>query len=95
MSTAGRPTYHSKAGGQVYSGIRTAMKSGKDQSAHTKLKFRQFGQSSKEEVSDRDFKAELQSKEQIIQECAIRKLDLSSKWKNNLAIIQELINYES
>jgi protein CWC15 len=39
------------------------MTSGKDQTAHTKLKFRQFGQASHEEVNQRDLRSELEQRE--------------------------------
>lgn len=62
MSTAGRPTYKS-AVGKTPGAFRSRMTSGKDQTAHTKLKFRQFGQASHEEVNQRDLRSELEQRE--------------------------------
>jgi protein CWC15 len=64
MSTSGRPTYHSAQGKQVYSGIRTNMRSAKDQSGQNTLKFRKVGQATAGELRSHDFKTELLVKEQ-------------------------------
>jgi protein CWC15 len=64
MSTAARPTYFAAVGRQ-YGGIRSRHISGKDQNAHTKLKFRQIGQSSTEEMKLKDLKYELETKEEL------------------------------
>lgn len=53
MSTAGRATYQAAKGTAQVSAIKTAAVSGKDQTAHTKLKFRQFGQASQEELKQK------------------------------------------
>ncbi len=65
MTTAGRPTYNARVA-QVYSGIRTGMVAARNQNAHTKLKFREKGQASIEELKSRDFKNELENKESIL-----------------------------
>lgn len=62
MSTAGRPTFKS-AVGKGPSSFRSLMTSGKDQTAHTKLKFRQLGQASEQEVSQKNLRYELEQKE--------------------------------
>lgn len=62
MSTAGRPTYKS-AVGKGKSSFRSLMKSGKDLTAHTELKFRQVGQASKNEIAQKDLRHELDQRE--------------------------------
>lgn len=63
MSTASRPTYFPAMGRESNSTIKTVSTSAKDQTAHTKLKFRQTGQATTEELRQRDFRAELEQKE--------------------------------
>lgn len=68
MSTAGRATFQAIKGTGQSSVIKTASVSGKDQTAHTKLKYRQIGQASVEEIKQQkkereNLKNELQSKE--------------------------------
>lgn len=63
MSTAGRPTYSAATGKRSGLALPTSHSSGKDQIAHTKLKFRQPGQGIGDEVQQRDFRAELEKKE--------------------------------
>jgi len=63
MTTAGRPTYNAAMGRQSYGGIVTTRLSGKDQIAHTKIKYRQVGQSSTVELKTHDFRAELEKRE--------------------------------
>eukprot|EP01035_Chromulina_nebulosa_P019830 gene19830-25778_t len=64
MTTAGRPTYFSKVGsGNPNLGIRSNHVSGKDQTAHTKLKFRQSGQNNPDDINKRHLKEELDIKE--------------------------------
>ncbi len=62
MTTANRPTYHS-AVGKSFNGSLSHLVSGKDQTAHTKLKFRQFGQNSVAEILGKDFKNQLDKNE--------------------------------
>ncbi|KIO22038.1 hypothetical protein M407DRAFT_245299 [Tulasnella calospora MUT 4182] len=57
MSTAHRPTWDPAQAKEVKSGSRQF--SARDIASHTKLKFRQSGQSSSSEVSRRDLRAEL------------------------------------
>jgi uncharacterized protein YeaO (DUF488 family) len=68
MSTAGRATYQAAKGVAQTSTIQSQHLSGKDQTAHTKLKYRQFGQASKEELAQKnkeagDLKNKLEQKE--------------------------------
>lgn len=63
MSTAGRPTYSAASGKRSSLALPTSHSSGKDQIAHTKLKFRQPGQGVAEEIQQRDFRVELEKKE--------------------------------
>jgi len=67
MTTAGRPTYNAKVGSQSSLSVwKTYKQSGKDQTAHTKLKYRQVGQSSQQELQNIDFKTELERKEKVV-----------------------------
>eukprot|EP01039_Chlorochromonas_danica_P006508 gene6508-7177_t len=65
MSNASRPTYFPAVGRPDNNGIQTGYSSAKDQTAHTKMKFRQYGQGSQEELKDKReaFKEELAAKE--------------------------------
>lgn len=63
MSTAGKATYHSAVGRSQSTSFRTRHYSGKDQTAHTQLKFRQVGQSSAAELQQKDFRHELDQRE--------------------------------
>lgn len=63
MSTAARPTYFSAIGKPTVGGIPSRFLSGKDQTAHTKLKFRQVGQATETEMKEKDLKHELSKKE--------------------------------
>ncbi|KAF9036945.1 Cwf15/Cwc15 cell cycle control protein [Hymenopellis radicata] len=62
MSTAHRPTWDPAQAKDVKGGSRQF--STRDMAAHTKLKFRQVGQTSTEEVKKRDLRAELLAAEQ-------------------------------
>jgi protein CWC15 len=65
MTTAARPTYHAAIGGKLnYGGFKSRAVCAKDQAAHTKLKFRQLGQSTEEEVKNLDLRHDLDRKEQ-------------------------------
>lgn len=69
MSTAARPTFHSAQGRASFGGFRNSSHSAKDQLAHTKLKFRQLGQASKQErevVAKKDIKSALEINEQLL-----------------------------
>jgi hypothetical protein len=58
-----RPTFHAAIGSKpTYGGIRSTASSGKDQAAHTTLKYRQVGQASEVEVANLDRKLELEKK---------------------------------
>eukprot|EP00884_Botryococcus_braunii_P006143 jgi/Botrbrau1/1552/Bobra.0107s0040.1 len=67
MTTAHRPTWAPAKGGEEQGGNRifapSRAYSAKDQPGHTKLKFRQPGQSNTADVKDRDLQAELEAKE--------------------------------
>jgi protein CWC15 len=61
-----RPTFFpAVAGKSAYGGISTISASAKDQAAHTKLKYRQVGQNSREETVYEDYKAKLDEKEEL------------------------------
>ncbi|KAF9478115.1 Cwf15/Cwc15 cell cycle control protein [Pholiota conissans] len=62
MSTAHRPTWDPAQAKDVKGGSRQF--SVRDMAAHTKLKFRQIGQTSKDEVKKRDLRTELLAAEQ-------------------------------
>ena len=64
MSTQHRPTFHfavGQSGGPT--GLRTYHFSSKDQTAHTKLKYRRDGQASSSDMKYRDLAAELDRRE--------------------------------
>lgn len=63
MSTAGRPTYHAAIGHANTSTFRSRHMAGRDQTAHTQLKFRQPGQATTQEIKQKNFRAELEAKE--------------------------------
>ena len=63
MTTAARPTYFAAQGRQSFSSFSTRKVSSKDQTAHTKIKYRQLCQNSSEEVRDKDFRKDLEEKE--------------------------------
>ena len=63
MSTAGRPTFVAAIGRATNTTIQTRAVCGKDQLGHTKLKFRQIGQASIQELKQRDLREELEKKE--------------------------------
>lgn len=63
MSTAGRPTYYSAVGKSTYGGARSRQVCVRDQTTNSKLKVRQFGQNTAEELRDRDFREEIEAKE--------------------------------
>ena len=65
MTTAGRPTYFAKVGTDSFTGMRSYQVSGKDLNAHMKLKFRQVGQNSTTETISKDYRSELDQKEQL------------------------------
>lgn len=65
MTTAARPTYHAAIGNTLnYGGFKSRAVCAKDQAAHTKLKFRQFGQATQEELRNVDLKYDLDRKEE-------------------------------
>ena len=65
MSTGHRPTFYpAKGKSEVSGGFKSRLISVKDQRGHTKLKFRQFGQASQSEMVARDFRAEIDAKEE-------------------------------
>lgn len=64
MTTAARPTYYAAIGKQEYGGFKGRAVCAKDQVGHTKLKYRQIGQFTEDELKNKDFKHELDTKEQ-------------------------------
>eukprot|EP00771_Trimastix_marina_P000061 gnl/Trimastix_PCT/1065.p1 GENE.gnl/Trimastix_PCT/1065~~gnl/Trimastix_PCT/1065.p1 ORF type:complete len:218 (-),score=77.60 gnl/Trimastix_PCT/1065:373-1026(-) len=65
---SGKPTYHFAMGVKDTVGVPSRQYSNRDLAAHTKLKTRQLGQHSREEVDSRDFRAELMAKERRLKE---------------------------
>ena len=61
---AGRATFKAATGYASNTTIQSAQLSGKDLRGQTKLKFRQIGQASVAELKQKDFKQELDQKEQ-------------------------------
>ena len=59
MSTAARPTYFAAIGRSTYGGVASRQISGKDQIAHTKLKYRVVGQESVSEMKEKNLKVDL------------------------------------
>jgi protein CWC15 len=65
MTTAARPTYYAAIGNQfAYGGFKSRMVCAKDQMAHTKLKYRQLGQNTEEEVRSKTLREDLDQKEE-------------------------------
>ena len=58
MSTAARPTYFAAIGRSTYGGVASRQTSGKDQIAHTKLKYRVVGQASVSEMKEKNLKVD-------------------------------------
>ncbi|KLO09716.1 Cwf15/Cwc15 cell cycle control protein [Schizopora paradoxa] len=81
MSTAHRPTWDPAQAKEVKGGSRQF--SVRDMASHTKLKFRQHGQTSTAEVSKRDLRAELLAAEEEARE---RKRKAEGKPSSSLAI---------
>eukprot|EP00035_Acanthoeca_spectabilis_P021987 m.441344 g.441344 ORF g.441344 m.441344 type:complete len:220 (-) comp18651_c0_seq1:1668-2327(-) len=69
MTTAHRPTWTPAIGGTGKNegklGALSKQYSVRDQAAHTKLKVRQTGQDTSEELTQKDFKAELEERERL------------------------------
>lgn len=78
MSNASRPTYFPAVGRPDNNGIQTGYSSAKDQTAHTKMKLRQYGQGSQEELKQKreSFKEELATKEKKF----LLSKDVSTAW---------------
>eukprot|EP00598_Pedospumella_elongata_P006050 CAMPEP_0184972788 /NCGR_PEP_ID=MMETSP1098-20130426/4749_1 /TAXON_ID=89044 /ORGANISM="Spumella elongata, Strain CCAP 955/1" /LENGTH=226 /DNA_ID=CAMNT_0027495161 /DNA_START=41 /DNA_END=721 /DNA_ORIENTATION=- len=101
MTTAARPTYYAAIGKQDYGGFKSRAVCAKDQAAHTRLKFRQVGQSTQEEVKSSDLRNDLDRKEQeyasqknkaitmILQE--EKKIDVPLLLKNKPEIDEEVL----
>ena len=64
MSTAGRPTYYAAVGKTTYGGARSRQVCVRDQTTNSKLKVRQFGQNTADELRDKDFREEIESREE-------------------------------
>ncbi len=94
---SGRPTFKTANGYGSYSNIQSRLISGKDQTAHTKLKFRQIGQASVDEVKKKDFKKSLDVKEQK----HVLENDKTTAWmakdlaENPISDSPHLIKYQS
>jgi protein CWC15 len=64
MTTANRPTWHARVGAS--SSLSSSQLSSKDLNGFTQMKYRQVGQSSKEEMIHKDLKTELAIKEESL-----------------------------
>ena len=64
MTTANRPTWHARIGAS--SSLSSSQLSSKDLNGFTQMKYRQVGQSSKEEMIHKDLKTELAIKEESL-----------------------------
>lgn len=101
MTTAARPTYYAAIGKQDYGGFKSRGVCAKDQAAHTRLKFRQPGQSTQDDIKNSDLKYDLDRKEQeyvaqknkaitmILQE--EKKIDVPLLLKNKPEIDEEVL----
>eukprot|EP01041_Mallomonas_annulata_P010259 gene10259-21404_t len=67
MSTSNRPTFHPAIGPTSLSGLGNVSRhmSAKDQPAETKLKFRQSGQSTQDDMRTKDLRSELEERERV------------------------------
>ena len=65
MSTAARPTYFAAIGRSTHGGVASRHISGKDQTAHTKLKYRFIGQASVSEMKEKNLKVSINLQERI------------------------------
>jgi hypothetical protein len=63
MSTGHKPTFYAAVGKQASGGLATWQVSVKDQLGQKKLKFRQFGQATQNEMAVRDLRGEIDEKE--------------------------------
>lgn len=88
MTTAHRPTWAPAKGGEEQGGNRlfvaSRAMSAKDQPGHTKLKFRQLGQSRQDEVQNRDLKTELELKEA---KHFAKKIDFEEERKKDMLLL--------
>lgn len=101
MSTAARPTYFAAVGRSTYGGAASRHISGKDQTAHTKLKFRKDGQASISEMKQKDLRSELEKQEaelSLNRKSAIamieneeKKVDVTLLLKNKPEIDEEVL----
>ncbi|XP_064615080.1 protein CWC15 homolog [Liolophura sinensis] len=82
MTTAARPTFEPARGGRGKNegdlGALSKQYSSRDLPAHTKLKYRQEGQNSNEEVRGRDFRRDLEDRERAAREKRDRNRESSS-----------------
>lgn len=84
MTTAARPTYEPARGGKSKGegGDLSALSkqySSRDLPGHTRLKYRQEGQGTSDEVRGRDFRRELEDRERTVREKRDRNKDSGSK----------------
>lgn len=84
MTTAARPTYEPARGGKSKGegGDLSALSkqySSRDLPGHTRLKYRQEGQGTSDEVRGRDFRRELEDRERTVREKRDRNRDSGSK----------------
>lgn len=84
MTTAARPTFEPARGGKGKGegGDLSAMSkqySSRDLPAHTRLKYRQEGQGTSDELRGRDFRRDLEDRERVVREKRDRNRDSGSK----------------
>ena len=90
MSTAARPTYFAAIGRSTHGGVASRHISGKDQTAHTKLKYRVIGQASVSEMKEKNLKVSINLQESIyLRICYYVSLHKSAK-RHKLDLIDHL-----
>jgi len=72
MTTAARPTWDAARGGggrdEKNLGVLSKQYSSRDLPSHTKLKYRQTGQGTSQELKSKDFKKELEERERLVRQ---------------------------
>uniref|UniRef100_A0A7S0RTB5 Cwf15/Cwc15 cell cycle control protein n=1 Tax=Chlamydomonas leiostraca TaxID=1034604 RepID=A0A7S0RTB5_9CHLO len=91
MTTAHRPTWAPAKGGEEQGGARfyvpSRMMSAKNLPGHTKLKYRQEGQASAEEIAKKDLRSQLEEKERKHQE-KTKGINFEEERKRDLELLQ-------
>ena len=95
MSTAARPTFHAAQGKSTFGGNTGRSQSSKDVASFTKLKFRQFGQASKEEIATKHLKSELDKSETLLIKNKDKSIPLDTLKDKPILTVKLLTNSES